>query len=168
MAQSSNAKVTANRVIAVVLGVFAVWYLYEAFQIRVFPLPRPIDSDLFPKVLGFLMLGLAVLLFFVREAIDEAAMESAPAAADEPRSPFWYRPWTRVVVTAVAVGVYAAALRPLGFVLASVLLVGGLTVYYGYRNHLVTLTVAIAVPLVFYLVLTRLMTINLPAGLLPI
>jgi len=162
------ATLTANRIIAIVLGVFAIWYLYEAFQIRVFPLPRPIDSDLFPKVLGFLMLGLAVLLFFVREAVDEAAMETAPGAADEPRSPFWYRPWTRVVVTAVAVGVYAALLRPLGFVLASVLLVAGLTAYYGYKNHLVTLAVAIAIPLVFYLVLTRLMTINLPAGVLPI
>lgn len=162
------AKTTANRIIAIVLGVFAIWYLYEAYQIRVFPLPRPVDSDLYPKVLGFLMLGLAVLLFFVREAVDEAAMETAPAAADEPAAPFWYRPWTRVVVTAVAVAVYAAMLRPLGFVLASVLLVGGLTVYYGYRNHLVTLAVAIAIPLIFYLVLTRLMTINLPAGILPI
>jgi putative tricarboxylic transport membrane protein len=158
----------ANQILAVVLAVFSVWYLYEAFQIRVFPLPRPIDSDLFPKVLGLLMLGLAGLLFFVREAIDEAAMEAAPAAADEPESPFWQRPWTRIVVTAVAVAAYATALQPLGFVLASVLLVAGLTAYYGYKNHLVTLSVAIAVPLVFYLVLTRLMTINLPAGLLPI
>ena len=158
----------ANQILAVVLAVFAVWYLYEAFQIRRFPLPRPIDSDLFPKVLGFLMLGLAGLLFFVREAIDEAAMEAAPAAADEPESPFWQRPWTRIVVTAVAVAVYATALQPLGFVLASVLLVAGLTAYYGYKNHLVTMGVAIAVPLTFYLVLTRLMTINLPAGLLPI
>jgi putative tricarboxylic transport membrane protein len=158
----------ANQILAVILAVFSVWYLYEAFQIRVFPLPRPIDSDLFPKVLGFLMLGLAGLLFFVREAIDEAAMEAAPAAADEPLSPFWQRPWTRIFVTAAAVGVYAALLQPLGFVLASVLLVAGLTAYYGYKNHLVTLSVAIAVPLVFYLVLTRLMTINLPAGLLPI
>ena len=158
----------ANQILAVILAVFSVWYLYEAFQIRVFPLPRPVDSDLFPKVLGFLMLGLAGLLFFVREAIDEAAMEAAPAAADEPLSPFWQRPWTRIVVTAAAVGVYATALQPLGFVLASVLLVAGLTAYYGYKNHVVTLSVAIAVPLVFYLVLTRLMTINLPAGLLPI
>lgn len=158
----------ANQILAVVLAVFAVWYLYEAFQIRVFPLPRPIDSDLFPKVLGFLMLGLAGLLFFVREAIDEAAMEAAPAAADEPESPFWQRPWTRIVVTAVAVAVYATLLQPLGFILASFLLVAGLTVYYGYRRHVVTLGVAAAIPLVFYLVLTRLMTINLPAGLLPI
>jgi putative tricarboxylic transport membrane protein len=161
-------KLGANQIIAIVLAVFAIWYLYEAFQIRRFPLPRPIDSDLFPKVLGFLMLGLSALLFFVKEAVDEVAMATAPQAADEPESPFWQRPWTRVVVTAIAVGVYASALRPLGFVLASVLLVGGLTFYYGYRNHVLNLTVAVAIPLLFYLVLTRLMTINLPAGLLPI
>jgi putative tricarboxylic transport membrane protein len=159
---------TINRILAIVLAIFSIWYLYEAFQIRRFPLPRPIDSDLFPKVLGFVMLGLAGLLFFVKEAVDEAAMEAAPAAVPEPDEPFWQRPWTRVVVTAVAVAVYAAVLRPLGFVLASILLVAGLTAYYGYRNHLVTIGVAVAVPLVFYLVLTRLMTINLPAGLLPI
>lgn len=161
-------KLGANQILAIVLAVFAALYLVEAFQIRRFPLPRPVDSDLFPKVLGFLMLGLAALLFFVKEAIDEAAMQAAPAAADEPENPFWQRPWTRVVVTAAAIAVYAAVIRPLGFVPASVLLVAGLTVYYGYKNHLVTLATALGIPLVFYLVLTRWMAISLPAGILPI
>ena len=74
----------ANRILAVIIAVFALWYLYEAFQIPRFPLPRPVDSDLFPKVLGLLLLGLAGLLFFVREAVDEAAMAAAPAAVDRP------------------------------------------------------------------------------------
>ncbi len=145
----------ANQVLAIVLAVFAVWYLTEAFQIRRFPLPRPIDSDLFPKVLGFLLLGLSGLLF----------LHTTPDTGERERPPV--RPWLEVVMTALAIGVYAWALRPLGFVLASALLVVGLSVLYGYRNVPILLAVAIGLPLSFYLALTKLMAINLPAGVLP-
>ena len=145
----------ANQILAIVLAVFAVWYLTEAFQIRRFPLPRPIDSDLFPKVLGFLLLGLSGLLF----------LHTTPDTGERERPQA--RPWLEVALTALAIAVYAGALRPLGFVLASTLLVAGLSLLYGYRNLPILLAVAIGLPLLFYLALTKLMAINLPAGVLP-
>lgn len=151
---------TANRVLAVLIAVLSLAYLYAAFQIPTFPIPRPIDSDAFPKVLGVVMLGLSVWLFFERDAPDDGV----------PQRPLseQLRRWMPVIVTATAVAIYAASLQTLGFVLASFLLVAGLTWYYGYRRHLVNAAVALAVPLALYLVMTRLMTINLPRGLLPI
>ncbi|TVQ29479.1 MAG: tripartite tricarboxylate transporter TctB family protein [Geminicoccaceae bacterium] len=152
---SNRFRLGANQVLALVLAVFAVWYLNEAFQIRRFPLPRPVDSDLFPKVLGWLLLGLSALLFLTKNADTR------------PSEPATGRPWLEVLLTALAIALYAWALRPLGFVLASALLVAGLAVLYGYRQWWILATVAIGLPLLFYLALTRLMAINLPAGLLP-
>jgi putative tricarboxylic transport membrane protein len=149
----------ANRVLGALIAVLSLVYLYAAYQIPTFPIPRPIDSDAFPKVLGFVMIGLAVWLFFERP--DDEDVAPALSAGEQ------FRRWLPVVVTATAIAIYAASLQTLGFVLASFLLVAGLTWFYGYRRHLVNAAVALAVPLVLYLVMTRLMTIHLPRGLLP-
>ena len=148
----------SNRILGVLLALLSLVYIVAAYRIPTFPIPRPIDSDAFPKVLGFAMLCLSVWLFFERPQ-GEAA--EAPPMAERLRSAM------PVVVTAVAIAAYAALLDTLGFVLASFLLVGGLTAYYGYRRHVVNATVALLVPLVLYLVMTRLMTVHLPRGLLP-
>jgi len=163
------ARVNINQILAIVIAIFAVVYLYGAYDIRTFPIPRPIDSDLIPKVLGFLMLGLAILLFFQKpDAAEEAEPPDAPPAETLP----WIeRPKVQVVLTVVGIAAYAAFLRPLGFVLASALLVGGFSALYGFRrwgvNAAVAFAVAFAVPLFLYLVLTRAMGINLPRGVLP-
>ncbi len=149
----------ANRVLGALIAVLSLVYLYAAYQIPTFPIPRPIDSDAFPKVLGFVMIGLAVWLFFEHPDDQDAAPSLSPGEQ--------FRRWLPVVVTATAIAVYAASLQTLGFVLASFLLVAGLTRLYGYRRHLVNAAVALAVPLALYLVMTRLMTIHLPRGLLP-
>jgi putative tricarboxylic transport membrane protein len=151
----------ANRLIAVVVALLSLAYLYGAFQIPLFPIPRPIDSDAFPKLLGFIMLGLSVWLFFEKEGPAQEGGDE-----DDQTTTAWQR-WQPVIVTSVAVAVYAGLLAWLGFVLASFLLTAGLTRYYGYGRHLVTAVVALLVPLGLYLVMTRLMNIHLPAGLLP-
>ena len=149
----------ANRVLGVLIAALSLAYLYAAYKIPTFPIPRPIDSDAFPKVLGFVMLALSVWLFFERpDRQDEGPVRSL---SDQVRR------WLPVVVTASAIAIYAATLQTLGFVLGSFLLVAGLTWFYGYRRHWVNAAVALAVPLVLYLAMTRLMTIHLPRGLLP-
>jgi len=152
---------SANRLLALVTGILSLAYLYGAFQIPVFPIPRPVDSDAFPKLLGVVMLGLSVWLFFEKDA-------SAPAGAgdEEDTRSAWPR-WQPVVVTSVAIALYAGLLAWLGFVLASFLLTAGLTWFYGYRRHTVNAVVALTVPLGLYLIMTRLMNIHLPAGVLP-
>ncbi len=152
----------ANRVLALIIGTLSLAYIFAAFQIPVFPIPRPVDSDALPKLLGVLMLGLAVWLFFEHPQIDEAQDEDDTEAKPTP-----FAKWQPVVVTAIAIAVYATALSTLGFVLASVLLTFGLTWLYGYRRHGLNAIVAVAVPVGLYLPLTRLMDIYLPRGILP-
>ena len=149
----------ANRTLGLLVGVLSLVYLVAAYRIATFPIPRPIDSDIIPKVLGFVMLGLSVWLFFERPHQDDEAVV-------RDRSEMLRR-WMPVVVTALAIAVYSALLEWLGFMLASFLLVAGLTRYYGYMRHAVNACVALLVPLILYLVMTRLMTVHLPRGLLP-
>jgi putative tricarboxylic transport membrane protein len=160
-------RLNANQILAIVLAAVAVGYIAMAFQIRVFPLPRPIDSDLFPKVLGALLFGLSVLLFLEAPERPQQEEQAQAAAAATGALAVIRRRWIEVAATAVAVALYALLLRPLGFLPSSVLLVAGLTFVYGYRNHLVNIAVAVAAPLILYLVLTRGLGIHLPRGVLP-
>ncbi|MFB9147850.1 tripartite tricarboxylate transporter TctB family protein [Halomonas alkalicola] len=157
-------RLNSNQIIALLLALLSVGYLAMAWQIPAFPLPRPIDSDLFPKVLGFTLLGLAVLLFLEAPAAGEPQPDGDAA---EPRGPLLLRPWSRVVVTAIALAAYALLLVPVGFVLASTALCFGLGAYYGYRRHAVNLATSLGVVLTLYLTLTRVMGVYLPTGLLP-
>mgnify|MGYP002724356142 CR=1 FL=1 len=157
-------RLNSNQVLALVLALVALGYLAMAWQIKAFPLPRPIDSDLFPKVLGFTLLGLSLLLF-----IERPQAQDAPPAPDpeEQARPLLLRPWSRVVVSALAIAAYALLLVPLGFVLASTALGVGLTAYYGYRRHGVNLATVLGVVLALYLTMTRVMDVYLPTGVLP-
>jgi putative tricarboxylic transport membrane protein len=155
----------ANRLMAVVIGLCALAYLWGAYQIPTFPIPRPVDSDAFPKMLGFVLLGLSVWLFFDSPAVDPHQTDGKQAhATNQPTA--WIQ-WKPVLFTAFAIAVYAALLDVMGFVLASALLAASLTLYYGYRRHTVNAVVSVLVPLVLYLLMTRLMNIHLPAGWLP-
>jgi putative tricarboxylic transport membrane protein len=153
-----------NRLMAVIIGLFAAAYLWLAYQIPIFPIPRPIDSDAFPKLLGYVMLGLAAWLFFEKPEATQAAVEPAEA---EGGSPMLLAQWQPVIVTGVAIAIYAGLLGVMGFVLASAALTAGLTFYYGYRRHLVNAAVSVLVPLLLYVLMTRFMNIHLPAGWLP-
>ncbi|GAA0587238.1 tripartite tricarboxylate transporter TctB family protein [Halomonas salifodinae] len=158
-------RLNTNQILAILIALLALGYLAMAFQIPTFPLPRPVDSDLFPKVLGVTLLGLAVWLFLERPTADEVPHEPS---AEERALPLLLRPWSRVVITALAIAAYALLLVPLGFVLTSTALAFGLAWYYGYRRHGVNLATSLGVVLSLYLVMTRIMDVYLPTGPLPL
>lgn len=155
-------RLNTNQWLALILALVAGGYLAMAWQIPTFPLPRPIDSDLFPKVLGFTLLLLAVCLFF-----ETPSAAGAEEVEEEPATSPLFSPWGRVIVTAVAVAAYALLLVPAGFVLASTLLGAGLTAFYGYRRHVINLVTVLGVVLALYLTMTRVMDVYLPTGVLP-
>jgi len=158
-------RLNTNQILALIIALFSVGYLAMAFQIPQFPLPRPIDSDLFPKVLGFTLLGLAGLLFLEKPKAQDIPDEPSLEALSQP---LLLRPWSRVVITSLAITAYALLLVPVGFVVASTLLSYGLAWYYGYRRHGVNLATSLGVVLALYLTMTRLMEVYLPTGILPI
>ncbi len=158
-------RLNTNQILALVIALFSVGYLVVAFQIPQFPLPRPIDSDLFPKVLGFILLGLAVFLFLEKPKAEDIPEEPSPEAFNQP---WLLRPWSRVIITSLAITAYALLMVPVGFVLASTVLTFGLGWYYGYRRHGVNLATSLGVVLALYLTMTRIMEVYLPTGILPI
>ncbi|APX93478.1 TctB protein [Halomonas sp. 1513] len=157
-------RLNVNQILALCLALVAAGYLAMAWQIPNFPLPRPVDSDLFPKVLGFTLLGLSLLLFLEKPQNQDIPDELDP---DEQALPLLLRPWSRVVITSVAVATYAVLLPILGFVLASSTLAFGLAWYYGFARHGINLAVSLGVVLTLYLTLTRIMGVYLPTGVLP-
>lgn len=157
-------RLNTNQWLALVFAVLAAGYIAMAWQIPIFPLPRPVDSDLFPKVLGFSLLILSVFLFFEKPTPIAGADEVDEEAQN---GPLLLTPWARVIVTSLAIAAYAFLLVPLGFVLASTLLCVGLTAYYGYRRHGVNLATSLGVVLALYLTMTRVMEVYLPTGVLP-
>lgn len=154
----------ANRLMAVVVALCSVAYLLAAYQIPTFPIPRPVDSDVFPKLLGFVMLGLSAFLFFEKPTAKQPPNETEAPNSEQPTP--WAQ-WRPVVVTSVAIAVYAALLAVMGFVLASALLTASLTWFYGFRRHAINAAVSVLVPLFLYVLMTRVMNIHLPAGWLP-
>ncbi|RDB41924.1 tripartite tricarboxylate transporter TctB family protein [Halomonas sp. DQ26W] len=158
-------RLNTNQIIALIVALFSVGYLVMAFQIPTFPLPRPVDSDVFPKVLGFVLLGLAVCLFLEKPKAQDIPEEPSQEALNQP---LWLRPWSRIVVTSLAIIAYALLMVPIGFVAASTALAFGLSWYYGYRRHGVNLATSLGVVLALYLTMTRIMEVYLPTGILPI
>lgn len=156
-------RLNANQYLGLFLGLFSLGYIWMAFQIPVFPLPRPVDSDAFPKVLGYVLAGLSVWLFFERPAAK---------VIDEDKhvwhGPRFFGPAWQVVITSIAILAYAVLLKPLGFVVASILLGFGLTWFYGYRRHRINFMVSASIVLSLYLLLTRVMNVYLPTGILPL
>ena len=74
-------------------------------------------------------------------------------------------PGLRVLVTSGASFLFAAALVPLGFVLASALTVCLMSVYLGGRHPVGLALAGFGVPVAIYLIFTRALHISLPPGL---
>jgi hypothetical protein len=67
-----------------------------------------------------------------------------------------------IAFTVAMMTVYAAILQPLGFVAASAVTVGVLSVFYGARHWISVVIAAFAVPAVVYLVFRRVLAVALP------
>ncbi|MEV2278810.1 tripartite tricarboxylate transporter TctB family protein [Nocardiopsis sp. NPDC049922] len=66
-----------------------------------------------------------------------------------------------------ALVVYVALFEPLGFVLSTALYLAAMTVYLGYRRHVVTAVVSVGLPLGLYLAMSEGLGVVLPSGPLP-
>lgn len=159
-------RVTANQLLGIILLAFSLGYIWMAFQIPVFPIPRPVDSDAFPKILGLGLLILSIVLFFEKQPDSKIDFPDASEPGPE-ESVFTKRPAVQVMGTSVAVLVYALSIEPLGFLLSSILLGFGLANWFGYREHWINLLTNGGVVLALYLLMNKVMGIYLPQGVLP-
>lgn len=157
----------------IILGAF---FYMESTGIRVI-MKKDLGSGFFPKVIGVCMIGVAVLELALTlldkknedksgsvEAMEaqaekaEAAEETAAEADTDPKG---------LVLTVVAMCLYAALFEPLGFIISTVLyLFAQITLLSTERNRNLPLFVGIAVvaTLVVYGVFVYLIGMPLPTG----
>jgi hypothetical protein len=111
-----------------------------------------LDPKLFPSIVaaGFLILGCVYV-------VTSLSMNDENGLAKLNREAL-----VNVSVSVAAFAAYAALMEPIGFVPSSALLIGGLSVFYGLRNILLTLTISLGVPTLMYFVFTRALKVFLP------
>jgi putative tricarboxylic transport membrane protein len=113
---------------------------------------------LFPTIVGVLFVVFGTILFV--QAVTGRVAVTEPNEVD--REPRW-RSIGNVVVLVIAVPIYVALARHLGFVIAMALVAAGVMLRLRVRLRIVLLVAAIVVPMVSYLFGTVL-RVPLPAG----
>jgi hypothetical protein len=111
-----------------------------------------LDPALFPRLVLGAMLALAVGYFFLSPRLREPNLFRRVAP----------RGFVDVAVTIVCLLAYALALPELGFVASGAVLMVVLALFYGNRNHFLTVAIAVAAPTAIYLGFTRLLRVSLP------
>lgn len=112
----------------------------------------------YPATLGVILCVCSLIQFARTFRASPAEEKKSPQLSAEQRAVIW---------TMLATLAYILLMRPLGFILASILFMGGLMWLHGYRH--IWRIVAITLPLAFglYFFFTRVVHIALPSGILP-
>lgn len=111
-----------------------------------------LDPMLYPRIVFGALLVIAIGYFFISGRLRELNLFREMDA----------RGYFNVGVSLVCVVAYAFALPILGFVVSGIALTFVLTVFYGNRNHYLTVAVSLVAPLAIYYGATRLLLVSLP------
>jgi len=114
--------------------------------------PSGLDPDFFPRLVAvlFIVFG-GWLIWRARTLVEENGIRNLDAEGI-----------TNVLVTVAAVLVLALIMPWLGFVIASILLLGFLSTFYGNRNVIAGVLFSVSVPLIFYNILRVWLQVVLP------
>ena len=140
----------AERAAGALIGLFGAWFLWQALQFREGPGFAAVGPRLFPVLVGIGLIasGLAVAIF------ARSSEPNAEAEAD----------WRTLLLIAAVLAVYLALYMPLGFPLASIAFFVAAAWALGSRAPLRDVLSGVVLVVVVYLLFTRLLGIDLPAG----
>jgi putative tricarboxylic transport membrane protein len=146
---------TVNRKVSIFLLLLAIFYLVLSFRLPSYAYV-PVDSDLVPIGLGFLLIGLATFLFFQKDQEKNENEEHIPKKE------------LPVVLGVVGfILVYIFLLEIIGFIVVTVLFLFFCSMFLGYKRHVVNAMVSLAVPVLIYLLFDSFLKVQLPMGILP-
>ena len=150
---------------AMALGVLALgsYFVVGALNIRVLSSYARVGPRFFPFLVagGLLLCGALLLVGALRG--QRAAPEGGEDVDVRARGD-----WRAVLILSVALFADIFLLERLGFVLASTVLFWGVAFGFGSRHYLRDVLVGLVLAVIVYGVFTRLLDLNLPAGLLPL
>ena len=146
-----------DRKVALVLMAVAVFYLILSYQLPDFAYTQ-VDADVLPKGLGFIMLGLAVLLF----------LQNKPETADEiEKRSLKKEDLMLLIYTLGCLLLFVFFLEIIGFVLSTAIFLILTMRMYGYMNLKRNVIVSVIFTLTLYFSFNYLLKIYLPQGILP-
>lgn len=155
-------KGSADIAVATITIVLATIYLMATYNLRLLPLSDPLGPKAFPALLGSLMLlcGVSLALASWRHYRSEASSASEGEGGAESSHP--------MAVGAVALWLlaYYIAFEPLGFVLATIPFLFGLTAYFNRGHWFTNAAVAILFPVVLDLIFSHVLGLPPAPGLL--
>lgn len=150
---------TRNKKLGLVLFIFSIIYLYLSFQLPAYNLV-PVDADAIPLVLGFLLMILSIVLFFIKDTKQDYEKQKSTLPENK-------KDTVMLITVAVFIIIYIVILQSFGFIISSLLFIFLTTLLLGYRRHIVNFIVSISVPIAFYYLFDTLLKISLPSGFLP-
>ena len=145
--------VTALAIAAVAAALFVAVPYQVAKPERLFGRAlSALNPTLFPRIVLGVLLVVAILYFVASARLHELNLFRTVDA----------RGYFSVAVTIVCLVAYGFALPAFGFVASGIALMLVLTVFYGNRNHYLTVAVSVLVPVAIYYGATHLLQVSLP------
>lgn len=161
--------------IGLVTLIFAGVYWQAADGIAISPLDGVINAGALPKMLAIALMLFSVLLI-MRALLTEvmylrAARRAAGIAADRPEEEagkqFTNAQHLKAAGVLVIGVAYLLILPYLGYIVSASMLIGVMAVYIGAKPNAYTLSVAVGVTIIFYLLFVQFLDIPLPSGFWP-
>jgi putative tricarboxylic transport membrane protein len=149
--------------VALLVMLYGVYLINGAGLIRVLPVYSRIGPRFFPYLVGIgaVVCGVLLLVGALRgfRSEPEGGEDVDLGVRDNLRP---------VLVIAVALASGALLMKPAGFVLASTVIFTGVALAFGSRRRLRDVAIGLLLSLCAYLAFTRLLSLTLPAGVLPL
>ncbi|WP_368483298.1 tripartite tricarboxylate transporter TctB family protein [Oceanobacillus sojae] len=147
-----------NSRISLILLVIAVVYLILSYQLPSYAYTE-VDADAIPKALGWLLVFLAILLFFSKDNETEEQRQKRNIPKKE---------IGMLLGVGALIFLYIFLLEILGFIVVSALFIFFCSIFLGYKSHIVNGIVSVAFSAFIYFIFTSLLQISLPSGILPL
>ena len=165
MKKKTQTQAFANLVASILFIVFGAWALMQTYGFQEVK-NTYVQPALFPQIMTVGLLIFSIILF-VQSVIKLTTMKETDPLAEKAAT---IDPRDRGVLAALAVIVlcifFVATLKALGYVLASAVISAAIMVLIGKRNWLQIVLVSILVPLVMWLIFYKVLTVNIPMGVL--
>ena len=164
--KKTNTKAFTNLVASVILLVFEIWAYFQTLGFKIVK-KAAVQPATFPQIMTIGMMVFTVILL-IQSILKLLNMKEDDPLAEPAASfnIFKNKGVQAAVLVIVLCAAYAALFEVLGYVLASIIVAAVIMVLIGKRDVKQIALVSILVPLVMWLVFYKLLTVNIPMGVL--
>ncbi|MDC3412015.1 tripartite tricarboxylate transporter TctB family protein [Aquibacillus sp. 3ASR75-11] len=148
---------TINQKISIVLILLAIGYLIMSYRLPSYPY-TPVDADVVPKGLGWLLIILSIFLFFSKntETKEQRARRNIPK-----------KEFAVLGAVFLFIFLYIWLLEIVGFVIMTGVFIFFCSWFLGYKKYKTNIIVSVLFPFFMYVTFSYFLKISLPQGILP-